>query len=126
MKQHVTFVGALHLGLGVLNVVAAAIVAAVLIGSGWLVAVTEGEGAPLGILSAVALGVGGLLLVLALPGIVGGWGLLKFKPWARYLVLVLAALNLFNIPLGTAAGIYTFWALLQPETEQLFAGTAAV
>jgi hypothetical protein len=37
------------------------------------------------------------------------------------MVLVLAILGLFNIPLGTAIGIYSIWALLQTETAQLFA-----
>jgi hypothetical protein len=35
-------------------------------------------------------------------------------------VIVLSALDLFNIPLGTALGIYGFWVLLNKETEQLF------
>lgn len=55
------------------------------------------------------------------PAIIGGIGLLRRKPWRRYLVLVLSVLDLFNIPLGTAVGIYCIWALTQEETAQLFA-----
>jgi len=29
--------------------------------------------------------------------------------------------DLFNIPVGTALGIYTLWVLLQDETAKLFA-----
>ena len=69
-------------------------------------------------------GIGGMVfivcMVLGLPGIIGGIGLLQFKPWARILVIVLSVLDLFNIPFGTALGIYGLWALLNTETEQMF------
>jgi hypothetical protein len=48
-------------------------------------------------------------------------GLLKFQPWARVLTIVLCAINLLNVPFGTALGIYGLWVLLNSETEQLFA-----
>jgi hypothetical protein len=59
--------------------------------------------------------------VLSLPGIIGGIGLLREKEWARILVLILSGFNLFNVPIGTAVGIYSIYVLLQPETVQLFA-----
>jgi hypothetical protein len=62
------------------------------------------------------------LLALSLPGIITGIGLLKFKPWARIVGIVLAVLNLINIPFGTILGIYGLWVLLNKETERLFAG----
>ena len=61
-----------------------------------------------------------LVLICAVPGIVAGIGLLKFRPWARILTIVLSALNLFNVPIGTAVGIYGLWTLLNTEAEQLF------
>jgi hypothetical protein len=60
------------------------------------------------------------LLILALPSLAGGIGLLQLKSWARILVIVLSALHLFAVPFGTALGIYGLWALLKPETEALF------
>ncbi len=65
-----------------------------------------------------------LLLLLSLPGLVTGWGLLKLRPWARILGIVLAVISLLNFPIGTAIGIYGLWVLLTKETEKLFAGTA--
>jgi hypothetical protein len=38
--------------------------------------------------------------------------------------LILGALNLFNIPFGTALGLYTFWVLLNDEAGALFARKA--
>lgn len=60
------------------------------------------------------------LLVLSLPGLITGIGLLKFKPWARIAGIVLSALHLIHIPIGTALGVYGLWVLLNRETEPLF------
>jgi hypothetical protein len=72
------------------------------------------------ILGLIGMGLMILILICALPGIVAGIGLLKLQPWARILTIVLSALNLFSVPLGTAIGVYGLWTLLNPETEQLF------
>jgi hypothetical protein len=65
-----------------------------------------------------ALGV--FMLALSLPGIVAGIGLLKFRPWARILTIVLSALNLMNIPFGTILGVYGLWVMLSDEGSRLF------
>jgi hypothetical protein len=57
---------------------------------------------------------------LSILGLVGGIGLLAYKPWARYIVMVVAALGCLNIPIGTLKGVYTLWVLLQDETIKLF------
>jgi hypothetical protein len=59
------------------------------------------------------------ILALALPSIIGGWGLLKYKRWSRILMIVVSGLNLLHIPLGTALGIYGLWVLLNDQTTQL-------
>ncbi len=53
--------------------------------------------------------------------IAGGVGLLACKSWARILTLVMAALGLLNIPIGTLKGVYIIWVLVQQETVSLFA-----
>jgi len=58
--------------------------------------------------------------VLSIPGIIAGLGLFKKKEWARILTLVLSAIHLFNVPIGTAFGAYSIWALVQDETVALF------
>jgi len=65
-----------------------------------------------------------LLLLLSIPGIILGAGLLKLRPWARVLGIVMSALDLLHIPIGTALGIYGLWVLLQPETERLLSPAA--
>lgn len=59
--------------------------------------------------------------ILAVPGLLAGYGLLKRAKWARVLALVLGFFNLFNFPIGTAIGIYTFWVLLQTDIDNYFA-----
>jgi len=34
------------------------------------------------------------------------------RAWARYCVIVVSVMNLFSVPIGTALGIYSLWALL--------------
>ena len=55
------------------------------------------------------------MLVLSLPGIIAGVGLLKFRPWARIVTIVLSALNLMNIPFGTILGVYGLWVMLSDD-----------
>ncbi|MGB9612116.1 MAG: hypothetical protein ACPL7M_14190, partial [Bryobacteraceae bacterium] len=59
-------------------------------------------------------------LVLSLPSLILGYGLYNFRPWARILGIVLAAIHLLNVPVGTLISIYAFWVLLKPETAALF------
>jgi hypothetical protein len=56
-------------------------------------------------------------LFLGVPAIIGGIGIYFGKNWARLLLLVVGTLALIDFPLGTALGVYTIWALLQPETK---------
>jgi hypothetical protein len=124
MEDHVTAVGILRIGVSVLGVAGAIILIVILLGVG--LATYSREEAVLPILSAVALGVGGFLLLTSIPGIIGGIGVLKRKNWARYLVLVLAVFGLLNFPVGTAIGAYTIWVLVSKRTVPLFEPESAV
>jgi hypothetical protein len=59
--------------------------------------------------------IGGSLFVVALAGILVGWGLLKHEPWARTAAIVLGFVSLLHPPFGTALGIYTLWVLLSDQ-----------
>ncbi|HTT21607.1 MAG TPA: zinc ribbon domain-containing protein [Candidatus Sulfotelmatobacter sp.] len=59
-----------------------------------------------------------VLLAKAALGFLAGWGLLQHEKWARILALVLAFVALFNVPFGTAFGVYTMWVLLPAESER--------
>jgi hypothetical protein len=70
-------------------------------------------------------GVGMLLLAGAALGLAAGVGLLNRQPWARMLAIVLAFINLIEMPLGTALGIYTLWTLLPAKSEEEYRKLAA-
>ena len=59
-----------------------------------------------------------IVIVKAFAGFDAGWGLLQREPWARTVAVVLAFPSLFfNVPFGTALGIYTLWVLLPAESD---------
>jgi hypothetical protein len=63
--------------------------------------------------------------VLALPGLLAGYGLLKRKKWGQILGIVVGILSLFNIPVGTALGAYTLFVLFQNSANDYFDGQQA-
>ena len=65
------------------------------------------------------------LVAVSLPGLVAGIGLLKRRPWARILGIIVAILSLVNIPIGTIVGIYGLWVLFSSETEQILSESPA-
>lgn len=69
-------------------------------------------------------GVGGFFVLSGVVGLIAGWGLYERRHWARMLAIVLAFLNLFHPPLGTAIGIYTLWVLLPAASEAEWQRTA--
>ncbi len=125
MEQHVRILAILHIALGVFGILIGVAILLLFGGlAGWI-GLSGAERSPdaLAAVPIFAL-IGGavclLMLILSLPGIIAGAGLLKFRPWARVLTIVLSAIQLLNVPLGTALGIYGLWVLLSPAAEPLF------
>jgi hypothetical protein len=126
MRLHVTIVAwfnivsdALWLGVGLCGFLFFA-------GIGTFAAADSGNSVALGILGSI--GVVALLFfaVLALPGMLAGFGLLRRKKWGQILGIVVGILSLFNFPIGTAIGAYTLFVLLQDAANDYFAGEGAV
>jgi len=119
MEKHINAVGILWIASGILGLIIAGIFFIILIGAGIISGLNDGAEA-LPILAIIASIVSSVILVLSVPSIIGGIGIMKKKEWGRVIGLILAALNILNIPLGTALGVYTFWALLSDEGQKLF------
>ncbi len=117
MKQHVSFVGALHIGFGLLGLAGAL---AIFFGSQFLFELVEHEPIAQKVLSFVGNSVALILVFFSVLGVIGGLGLFSFRSWARILVMIVSAMNCLNVPIGTAKGIYSLWVLMQPETIELF------
>lgn len=117
MKKHVTVVGAIHIGFGFLGLIGAL---AAFFALNFAKGVVGNEEIPSMVLSFLAVSIPLLIGFMSTLGLVGGIGLLSLQPWARYLVIVVAALGCLNIPIGTLKGVYSLWVLLQDETIKLF------
>ncbi|MFH1371505.1 MAG: hypothetical protein ABII09_09515 [Planctomycetota bacterium] len=121
MDKHITFVGAIYIGLGVIKILAAGFIFVLFAG----IAILTGDETPAAILLFIGFFVALLLTTWSLPAIIGGFGLLKRKNWARILIIILAVPELFCIPIGTAIGIYSLWVLVNDETAKLFSPITA-
>lgn len=118
MDTHIKVLGWLYIVLGVLGLLGAGAVVLILVGSGLI----SGDRTAISVLVIIAAIVGGFLVLVSLPGIVAGAGLLGYRPWARILTLILGILNLPGFPVGTVLGVYTLYVLLDDETARLFNG----
>lgn len=116
MEKHVTLVAALNIGFGIMGLLVACLAFIIIAGTGAI----SGDPDAMVITSVVATAIAVFFITLSVPEIIGGIGLLKRRSWARILVLIIAVLDLFQIPFGTAIGIYTIWVLLNDETVKLF------
>jgi hypothetical protein len=117
MKKHVTLVGSLQIGFSTLGLMAAA---AVFFALTFARHFTENDEVPQVVLGFLSVSIPVLIGFLSILGLVGGIGVLVYKSWARYLVIVLATLGCVNIPFGTAKGVYTIWVLINDETVKMF------
>lgn len=116
MEKHITVVGTLQIGLGILGILVGFITLVVLLGAG----VISRDAEAVRILSMIGPAIATYLFVVNIPSIIGGIGLLKKKSWARILVLIISAMDLLAIPIGTALAVYSIWVLVQDETAQIF------
>ena len=121
MDRHITILGVLHIANSALGIIAAVIVFTIVAGAGIL----SGDPEAMTITSIVGSSIALFLLVLSVPGIIGGIGLLQHRQWGRILILVVGFLNLLNVPIGTVLGVYTIWVLLKEDTGPLFNGGPA-
>ena len=116
MERHINVIAALRIGFSILGLLIGGLIFALLYFVGDFVDDQEAEM----ILTIIANVVIVLILILSIPGIIAGVGLFKRKEWARILTLILSVIDLFNIPVGTVIGVYSIWALVQPEVVEQF------
>lgn len=127
MEGHVRFLAILNIVFGSLGLLVGIGLFFLLGGIGAAVGTAGGADAFLAfpILGAVGGLVFMILFIFSAPQIIGGIGLLKGQPWARILMIVLSAINLISVPIGTLTGAYGLWVLLNEETTKMFASAPA-
>ena len=119
MEKHINIVAALQIGLSIFNLLIAFLIFTVL----KLVGGFVDDANATTILSIIADVLAIVFIIISVPGILAGMGLYKRKEWARILTLILSVIEIFSFPFGTAIGIYSIWALIQPETIAEFGTT---
>src|SRR5687768_8310879 len=119
MEQHVPIIGWLFIVSHAIFLAIGAFVFLLLAGIGAFVDATNAAA----ILTMVALFVAALMALLALPGMIAGYGLLKKRSWARMLAIIISVLNLVNFPIGTIVGLYAMWVLFQQAASDYFGVT---
>ena len=115
VQEHIRLLGILWLALSAFNAVGA--VGLYIVANTLFLHLHESSGPPVWLhpfLGFMAI----IVLAKAAAGFLVGWGLLHREPWARILTIILAFLALFNVPFGTALGIYTLWVLLPAESDE--------
>lgn len=116
MRTHIKVVALLNIILGAVGVLS---------GLGVLIGGTFGSlmsGSLIGAVAGTAVSaiVGIVIAVLYGIGMLAGFGLLNGKQWARYTILMLSALRLFQFPWMTIFGAYSLWVLLSTEGKREF------
>jgi len=117
MEKHVNLLGILWIALGAFTFFGGFVAFWVLFGISFIP--DMGYEAPI-ILRSVGAGIAIFLLILSIPKIIAGIGLMKRQEWGRILTLIVAFLSILSFPLGTALAIYSFVILVKEETIQLF------
>jgi Ni,Fe-hydrogenase I cytochrome b subunit len=116
MEKHINVVAILQIGFSILGLLIGGVLFTLFVLLGSFIQEPDAQ-VVFGIIAKVVMVV---LVVLSIPGIIAGIGLLKRKEWARILTLILSVLDLINFPIGTAVGVYSIWALVQPEVVEQF------
>ena len=128
METHVKVLGILNILFGVLGLLTALMLTFVF---GGVAAVVAADGDPDAAVAIPIIGLTGtaivaFLVIWSLPGLIIGFGLYRFRSWARVGGIVVSLLALVAIPFGTLLGIYGLWVLFSKDTEPLFAAPTVV
>ena len=106
MRKHVRILGWLQIFLGLFDLFIGLAAFGLLSGIGIL----SGDVTAFGVLSLLGGFVGTFMLVMALPNLLVGLGLLlNWGGWVILLAVLVGLFNLAKFPWGTAIGLYTFW-----------------
>jgi hypothetical protein len=106
MRKHVRILGWLQIFMGLFDLFIGLAAFGLLSGIGIL----SGDVTAFGAMSLLGGFIGTLSLIMALPNLIVGLGLLRdWGGWVILLAVILALFNLTKFPWGTAIGLYTFW-----------------
>ena len=122
METHVKVLAVLQIVMGSLCLIGAMVLTLVFVGGIGAVSASDNPDAAIALpfIGFTGAALVTFLLLMSLPGIVTGVGLLRLRPWARIAAIVLSILGLVAVPFGTVVGVYGLWVMFSKDTERLF------
>jgi hypothetical protein len=116
MDKHLTIMGAMHLAVAALGLLAIPIVLLALNGTG-AAAILAGEPGAFVLLSGIGTFVSLMIFAVSIPNLVAGVGLLRRRAWSRAGASFAIVINLVNPPFGPILAAYTLWVLLKTDWQ---------
>jgi hypothetical protein len=121
MDRHVDLLGRLYIVSGALAGLAGLALLPLAVAATALGAEAgESSALPARVATSLFGGLGTALLVFAALNVLTGRALRGRRPWARMAGLLLAAVDVFVPPFGTALAAYAIWVLLRQPARELF------
>ncbi len=124
MEQHIKILGVMNIVWGALGAFGGLVILLIFGGAFGVLSAVSSQNPQTAFVPPILAVVGGaisvFLLLVSVPSVIAGVGLLYFKPWARILAIIISAIHLMNIPFGTALGIYGLWVLFSPKSQSCF------
>jgi len=130
MVKHIDVLAILFFVWGGFQLFIGLILALIYVGLGAAMGVAGGAGGEEELLITGILmgGVGAVVsifvMLFSLPSFAAGIGIRRRKPWGRIVGIVVGALALTNLPLGTALGVYALIVLLDKEVGEVFSASS--
>ena len=116
MEQHRKVLGILNLVWGGLGALGGTVALLVLGGTAGLIDVISRDNPDawiaVPILSFMAMAVFAGSLLMSVPSLIAGYGLVNGRGWGQVWGIVVSALHLINLPFGTLLGAYGLWVLM--------------
>ncbi|HZO89341.1 MAG TPA: hypothetical protein VFB38_13500 [Chthonomonadaceae bacterium] len=121
MRTHVAILGWAHILINGIHLLLGLLILLGFSGAGFLSALV-GAIPLLPVLGGIGVFIFLLFAFVYLPGLLVGWGLLNYAPWARILGIVVSIFDLLQLhtPWMIALGIYGLIVLFNAETVALF------
>ncbi|MBN2328851.1 MAG: hypothetical protein JXR73_17055 [Candidatus Omnitrophica bacterium] len=124
MDVHLKVASVLHIGLGILGILASLFILLGFSVISFLIGMNAPSPEALPVVSIVAVigfFITGLTMISPLFGVAAGVGMYKRAQWGRILGIVASILYLpVHFPFGAILGVYTLWILLSSEANTLF------
>jgi len=132
MVKHIDILAILFFVWGGFQLFIGVVLALIYVGFGAVMGIAGGVGGEEELLiTGVLMGglgavVGIFVMLFSLPSFAAGIGIRRRRPWGRIVGIVVGALALTSVPLGTALGVYALVVLIDKDVGEAFSTSGLV